>query len=931
MLFKFRKKNNDKLKKIDFPVDKKEQKLNESNVWHNKKENDVFNNKLHLSAFSGILGLPSNLIKHNKNYSLSYESNKIFGSSKLKEISTFITQDFLNYKDVGVTNEATVKEEKDSILAGGDLLYKGKFYRYYTGFNESDIDFDPENTMTYTLVAEFDPETSQIKKETKKVLFKMDRYKQTPVSRNPKCYYINGSFYIILGIQNYNSQGALAVYKSDFPDRDFKYEGEITFNDQLLFWDAYFFVSPVYFKLNDKDVFLFSTVGKTKFVDENTMNPNSTYFVIGKLDFKKLTFDVEKIQKVDEGFDFYGSRIFENDTDFVMFSLISNSNADDELAIENGWMNNLSLPRILSYKDKSIFQNVHPNIYKLRKVYSAIENEMSFANRLQNIIVNNFNDKFEEKDFEIEFFNDEGKKFIIKWEKGEFSVDKSRSLFVVGKEFGQVWTKKIPRIHFLEIFLDNSVIEIFINHGEYTFTSKYYIPGLLKAKFTNLKGGAAFELNPINVEWRKTKTALISGEIIVDENQKILGSTYNIVERLAEKKHNIVKLLTTIGENQKADVIKKELDNLNVSTLNLITNPDKRHSWHDFVLNSDETILSTNQLERINFNTFVLASSESLLSTKSFESYQEIIKEVKLRHKPFIYRPNLNSFVLSKLKNLTKETVLLPRVKSLIDESWLTILDQSELLTLSETNDVDEAIKKTLAEQKADNILVVTDNKLYLLSKNNHYNTLILPELTDFARERLIDRSSGLLIHGIMRIEESELNRVELWQWIQKTFKLVAFCEKFKSKTTELENLNSEHLNLLLTKDEYDIFELEPEPEISEINEEILEIIDEPKDEIVDEFTESEDVTEFVETIEVDEDEVIEQEHMSESINSINEEEVIETIEVDKGEVIETTETLEEDKTSIPEEDDCHFYVTLEELQNQTIDCGCEEKNKNLK
>ncbi|WP_033160940.1 GH32 C-terminal domain-containing protein [[Mycoplasma] collis] len=965
MLFKFRKKHK---KDIEIKELLEENTINqtEDNVanlkqWHDRKESNFFNNKLHLSAFSGIMSLPSNLIKNDDNFNISYESNKYYGTTKINEISSFITKDFLNYKDIGITNDSTLYEEKDSILAGSDLFYNDKFYRYYTGFVASDVEFDPENTMTYTIVAEFDPNTSEIKKETKKVLFKMDRYKQTPVSRNPKCYYINGEFYIILGVQNYNSQAGLAVYKSTYPDRDFEYIGEIDFGDSLLFWESYFFVSPIYFKLEDKDVFLLSTVAENNSKDNKNANLNSSYFVIGEFNLQKLRFNVEKIQKVDDGFDFYGSRIFENNSELIMLSLISNTNASDNVAIENGWMNNLSLPRVLSFKDNTILQKVHPNIYSLRKIYNPIENEMVFENRLQNIIINNFNEKYEEKDFELEFYNDQGDKFIIKWEKGEFILDKSKSSFNIGNEFGTKWTKKISRIHFLEIFLDNSIIEIFVNHGEYTFTSKYYISGLLKARFTNLKGGAAFELNPINVKWRKNKTALVSGEIIVNDELKAIGSTYNVVERLATVKNNNVKLLTTIGKNEKSETILNKLNDLNVSPFYLSTNDDKRHSWYDFVLDSDKTVVNLEYMENINFDAFVLASSESLLSSESQAKYLELIELAKLRNKPFIYRPNLNSYVLRNLVNSTKESVLYPNVKEVMDKSWVTILDESELLTLTETNELKDAIQKTLDNPIAKNTVVVTENKVYLLTENNFYNKKEFEyPLDSFTRERLIDRSTGLLVHKIMRAKKEQMNRVGLWKWINESFVYVAHCVKFINKNKELEYFKHEHENLLLTKEEYDVFEtkevIEQEPMLQEL------IVEEPV--IVDDIIEEEIIVDSVveDNVEVIEQEPLFVEHENEEqeiyfdnnepINELIQEDLAEEVEdyfdienndivanenVDNNEqliVYDTFENEEPEMASIIDEiheehEDCHFYVNLEDLENHNIDCDCEKQDNN--
>ncbi|WGI36889.1 glycoside hydrolase family 32 protein [Mesomycoplasma lagogenitalium] len=477
---------------------------------HKEMLQDQYYNNLHLSGFAGIISNPNGLGVHKDKFHIFHQWNPYsISENSLMHKGHFYTEDFVKYFNNDLVLKPAIKEDIDGIYSGGSIEHDGKFYLYYTGKVDKDNKHDADENNSYTIVVELDSENNVIE-ESKKVLFAVDRNRYTEKFSDPKPLFINGKFYLLHGAQKYNSQAALVLYSSDFPDKDFVYEGEIKLSDPLLLWEALMYESPDFFRIGEKDVFLFSTQEvKSRWKKYQTLN--NSYFLIGNMDWKNLSFEIEKVQKADLGFDFYAPQLFSNLDEKIMMGKIGQSVDNESHFLDPNWINNLSLPRILNYQNGEITQKIHPNIYNLRNKYAKLENEAKLESRLSNLVFRNI-----KGDFEVVLQNDSKQKMKISYHKNTLVVDKSKNNIVLNKKFGKKWKIKIENIHFMEIFLDKSIIEIFINHGEYVFSSKYFISGDLSIKTNNLNDNHIFYLKPIQVDWNYKKIVLVSGEVFID-------------------------------------------------------------------------------------------------------------------------------------------------------------------------------------------------------------------------------------------------------------------------------------------------------------------------------------------------------------------------------------------------------------------------------
>ncbi|AXK51785.1 glycoside hydrolase family 32 protein [Spiroplasma alleghenense] len=474
----------DKYKKIS------NKDLTDFEKYHKLKIYDWYNNQFHLSGFSGLVNDPNGLVYFQGVYYIFMQNCPFSPEHQNKSWSLYTTRDFINYKYHGIVLTPSIKEDAFGVFSGSAFVWDNKLRFYYTG----NIKYLENNTRSsYTIQAEFDFE-KQI--GIKKVLFKTDEKKFTGHFRDPVIHYNNNDnkFYMINGAQNLLEEGVIAIHETNSLEQPFEFKNII----KLDIFDNYMIECPNFFSIGDKKVLMVSPERNISFKDGS----HKVYYQIGDFDkdYKKFK-GITNWQELDGGYDFYAPQVFNNSDRNLLIGWNGNSSSEQKITYENMWSNNLTIVRELKLKDNKIIQTPVEEIKKLRIApLKSFDNQVEYQNGLLEMLFENNN-----QDFEFEILNSNEEKIIFQYQNQVLKIDRSRCTKTDEESLPNKIILK-QKISSMQLLVDRSSIEAFINNGENVISLRFYLMNHEFVKFKNLnpvfyqlKG---YEIDYQNIVWK---------------------------------------------------------------------------------------------------------------------------------------------------------------------------------------------------------------------------------------------------------------------------------------------------------------------------------------------------------------------------------------------------------------------------------------------
>ena len=228
--------------------------------------------------------------------------------------------------------------------------------------------------------------------------------------------------------------------------------------------------------IDEKPVLIFCPQGLDKsIVKYENIYPNMV-LVGDKFDFKSAQFDSKNsIKNLDDGFDVYATQPF-NAPDGKVYALswVGLPDLTYPTDIEN-WSGCYSQVKELSLKDGQLIQKPVSAIKDLR------QEEVPFTGKLET--KNQYELKLKVAENQKTTLhiaaneeNGESLKLHIDTAKGELILDRENSGFTVNEKYGTKRAIKLLENSALDldIFVDHSLIEIFINGGEHVLTARFF-------------------------------------------------------------------------------------------------------------------------------------------------------------------------------------------------------------------------------------------------------------------------------------------------------------------------------------------------------------------------------------------------------------------------------------------------------------------------
>ncbi|NHI92628.1 MAG: hypothetical protein EAX96_09000 [Candidatus Lokiarchaeota archaeon] len=272
--------------------------------------------------------------------------------------------------------------------------------------------------------------------------------------RDPYIWFENNTWYSILGGQiKGKKHGVIFLYKSpnliDWEYLHPLYEGKRSFG---AVWEC-----PNFFRLGEKHILIISPHGKVK-------------YAIGS--FKDHRFKPEKWDILDYGSSFYATNTIIKNDRVILFGWIKYGRLGNKYI--KGWNGCISLPRIISINKRREL-NIEPaaELKILRQDNYKIEELVINSNK--NLVIDDtYNNSFELSG-KIQILDANQVIFNITNCRGKaiLGFDINNQVIFINKEKGKVnFSLKNENIDF-DIFIDKSVIEMFVNKKA-CLTSKFY-------------------------------------------------------------------------------------------------------------------------------------------------------------------------------------------------------------------------------------------------------------------------------------------------------------------------------------------------------------------------------------------------------------------------------------------------------------------------
>lgn len=449
--------------------------------WSQQEKDDLLNKvqhspwrmDIHVQPKSGLLNDPNGFSYYNQKWHLFYQNYPMGPVHGLKAWYHLTSEDLTHWHEEGLAIIPDNEFDSHGCYSGSALPVGDKLFIMYTG-NVRDEHWE---RYPYQLGAWMNKDLRIEKIKSPLIASQPKNY--TDHFRDPQVIRYNGAYYALIGAQNTQLKGEILLYKSaDLSNWIFL--GPLTFAKQSL---GFMIECPNLVFVDGVPLLIFCPQGLNKNVlDYQNIYPN-VYLIGNHFDPDHTAFDSKQtIHNLDEGFDVYATQAMNApDGRALAVSWIGLPEIDYPTD-QYGWAHCLSLVRELTIKDGKLYQSPVKEITSLRTKHVQLEGQLDH----QLTTIMHDCDRAYELDIQLRgegsgklALADDGFNaldLLFDFETGTLTLDRGHSGVPFAEEYGATRTTTIPangQIN-LHIFIDNSVAEIYVNHGCKVLTSRFF-------------------------------------------------------------------------------------------------------------------------------------------------------------------------------------------------------------------------------------------------------------------------------------------------------------------------------------------------------------------------------------------------------------------------------------------------------------------------
>lgn len=426
-------------------------------------ENRNIKPKFHVVPKSGFLNDPNGLVQFKGVYHAFFQWLEEVTPQGSKCWAHCTSTDLIHWENKGIALKPDKWYDKNGCYSGNAIVFNEKIYLFYTG----NVRTENGDRQTYQCLATSEDGITFIKHGP--VVHLPEGY--TTHFRDPKVWKDEKEnlWYMIVGAQTSELKGNVALFWSN-DLFNWNYKGRLL--PETMNW-GYMCECPDLIRFENKYILVVSRQEK---VVENGIekdNCNAVWMSGNFLKDRGVFIPNSNERRLDEGFDFYAPQSFIDEKNRILYmAWLGGGDYDYQMsqpAIKEGWIHSFTYPRELIFKDNLLYQKPANELETLRdkEVKINVENRTivfelsslwnySHEDLCQEIKIN----LEEENDFNcsirgtLKLLYDSNKKIVkikrFNWLKKKFD----EKLIDIGN-----------RLKTVNIFIDNSAVEIFINEG----------------------------------------------------------------------------------------------------------------------------------------------------------------------------------------------------------------------------------------------------------------------------------------------------------------------------------------------------------------------------------------------------------------------------------------------------------------------------------
>ncbi len=435
----------------------------------------------HIYPKTGLLNDPNGLVFDGEMYHVFYQWYPYDSIHGMKHWCHLVTKDFIEFEE-STTLIPEERFEAQGCYSGGAMTIGNDLLCFYTGNTRQG---EKSERVSYQNLAIFDKESNSLKE---KICLLTTPEGYTEHFRDPKPYVQDGEIRFICVGQRENETGSAVIFNYNHKNKKASLVGELeiekTDEKNVFMWEC-----PDLLKVDGRDVFIWCPQG-LKPQGRKYRNIYSCTYAIGSLEDTK--FDTVAYDEVDKGFDFYAPQTFYGARETILIGWIGVPFAQYPSDMHK-WQGALTLPRVLSVEDNRLIQRPHKSAYE-RIDASREEVVLKGFSTVNCDLKSGFIKATVRAEFRIILFENQGNGLILEYKEGVFSFDRSKTIeseFM--KEYGSIRDVEIIDLRNFEIFIDHSIIEIYLNNGEEVLTSRFFIEN----KTNNIMSDIGVTISPI--------------------------------------------------------------------------------------------------------------------------------------------------------------------------------------------------------------------------------------------------------------------------------------------------------------------------------------------------------------------------------------------------------------------------------------------------
>lgn len=441
--------------------------------------NDRYRQHFHIMTNGGWLNDPNGLCFYKGYYHVFYQYHPYSTEWGPMHWGHVRSKDLLHWEYLPVALIPGDPEDDGGCFSGSAIVKDGRLYLIYTGQHYYD-DGDQDHFWENQNVA-FSDDGIHFQKYSGNPVIEAPK-DNTQHFRDPKVWQHGDHYYLVLGSQNTAGFGRLLLYQST----DLLHWQEAGIIDQAhdLATEGFMWECPDLFSLGEQDVMVTSPMGIKATTHEN-LNSSQVDYSIGHLDYGTPHFSGTKLTELDHGHNFYATQtMLTPDQRRIQIGWMSPF--EEQLQEHtDGWAGCLTFPRELTIQNNRLIQQPIWELVNLRQ--SQDVNETTLVNAETPLTLSDPQhceidlhwpeELLEEFSWQL---NDQlGKLLALTYADGQLT------LYRRGADAYRY--ASAAQLRSLQILVDTSSVEVFVNDGESTFTERYYATGPV-AHFLNGTG-----------------------------------------------------------------------------------------------------------------------------------------------------------------------------------------------------------------------------------------------------------------------------------------------------------------------------------------------------------------------------------------------------------------------------------------------------------